>query len=83
MRRNARILQGLGACALLGMAGCFKLGRTSPPLEEFVLGGGREVTRAAAPSARDSAGLTIGVRRVDLAPYLSTPAIVLRREAGS
>lgn len=84
MRITARALQGLGACALMGMAGCFKLGRTSPTLEEFVLGGGRAVTRAApaaAPTAaRDSAGFTIGLRRAHLAPYLSTPAIVQRRD---
>jgi hypothetical protein len=28
---------------------------------------------------RDSAGLTVGLRRLDLAPYLATPAIVVRR----
>lgn len=79
MRWTTRTLLGLGSCALLSVAGCFKLARTSPPLEEFVLGGGRVVTRAAASAVRDSAGLTIGMRRVDLASYLATPAIVVRR----
>jgi len=79
MRPMARRLQVLGMGALIGSAGCFSLARTSPPLEEFVLGGGRSATRVAQSAARDSGGLTIGVRRVDLAPYLATPSIVVRR----
>jgi len=66
-------------CASLAVTGCFTLARPTPPLEEYVLGGsGRAVT--AAP-ARDAGGLTIGLRRLDLAPYLSSTAIVTRRES--
>ncbi|MEX2181578.1 MAG: ABC-type transport auxiliary lipoprotein family protein [Gemmatimonadaceae bacterium] len=65
------------AMAALVVTGCFKLSRTSPPVERYVLGGA-----VAAPDEslqRDSAGLSIGLRRLDLAPYLSTLAIVVRR----
>jgi len=64
---------------LFMLVGCFSLGRASPPLEQYVLGGDR--TTAAASSSPDVTGLTIGLRRLDLAPYLATPAIVVRRGA--
>jgi hypothetical protein len=73
----ARTLRLLGICALLTEAGCFSLARPTPPLEEYVLGAGPRPV--AALPARDSGGLTIGLRRLDLAPYLSTTAIVVRR----
>jgi uncharacterized lipoprotein YmbA len=82
MRHRSRAVQVLGSGALLGAAACFSLSRTSPPLEEFVLGGTNTTgatLRAAPRITNDSTGLTIGVRRVDLAPYLATPAIVVRR----
>jgi uncharacterized lipoprotein YmbA len=73
----ARTFRLFGFCALFTVAGCFKLARPTPPLEEYVLG---QVPRAmAAAPTRDSGGLTIGLRRLDLAPYLSTTAIVVRR----
>lgn len=61
----------------LSVTGCFKLARTSPPVERYVLGGLQATPESAAP--RDSAGLSIGLRRLDLAPYLATLAIVVRR----
>jgi hypothetical protein len=61
--------------AFILASGCFKLARPTPPLEQFVLG---SAPRSAA-SARDSNGVTIGLRRLDLAPYLATPAIIVRR----
>ena len=76
-RRMARTLRLLGICTLLTEAGCFSLARPTPPLEEYVLGAGPRPV--AALPARDSGGLTIGLRRLDLAPYLSTTAIVVRR----
>jgi uncharacterized lipoprotein YmbA len=57
--------------------GCFKLARTSPPVERYVLGGAPVANASVASSA--SGGLTLGLRRLDLAPYLSTLAIVVRR----
>jgi hypothetical protein len=63
--------------ALISVAGCFSLARPTPPLQEFVLGSAP--TGAAAAPARGSGGVTVGLRRLDLAPYLSTTAIVVRR----
>jgi hypothetical protein len=76
-RLPASTLRLFGICALFTVAGCFTLARPTPPLEEYVLGAGSRPV-AAAP-ARDIAGVTIGLRRLDLAPYLSTTAIVVRR----
>lgn len=57
------------------LAGCFSLGRDTPPLEQYVLG--RIPTTVDTSAARP--GVTLGVRRLDLAAYLATPAIVVRR----
>jgi hypothetical protein len=73
----ARTLRLPGICALFTATGCFTLAYPTPPVEEYVLGAGPRAV-AAAP-ARDTGGLTIGLRRLDLAPYLSTTAIVVRR----
>jgi len=59
------------------LTGCFSLSRKSPPVERYVLGGIRTAPASTLPS--DSMGLSIGVRRLDLAPYLATLAIVVRR----
>ena len=75
--RMTGTLRLFGICALFTVAGCFTLARPTPPLEEYVLGEGSRAV-AAAP-AREVGGLTIGLRRLDLAPYLSTTAIVVRR----
>jgi len=72
-----RTLRLFGTCALVTMAGCFTLGRPTPPLQEFVLG--QSPRSVAAAPARDGGGVTIGLRRLDLAPYLATTAIVVRR----
>ena len=73
---TASMLRLLGIGALITVAGCFSLGRPTPPLQEYILGGG---ATAAAARARDAGGVTIGLRRLDLAPYLATTAIVVRR----
>jgi hypothetical protein len=70
-------LRLLGACTLCTVAGCFSLGRPTPPLEMYVLGQGPGATTAV--PARDAGGITVGLRRLDLAPYLSTTAIIVRR----
>jgi uncharacterized lipoprotein YmbA len=76
------VRQTLTITALLMTAGCFKLARVTPPLEQYVLGTTAPAPPAApAATVRDSVGLTIGVRRLDLAPYLATPSIVVRRGA--
>lgn len=61
----------------LGLSGCFKLARTSPPVERYVVGGAVLTTLSA---ANESTALSIGLRRLDLAPYLATLAIVVRRD---
>jgi uncharacterized lipoprotein YmbA len=62
--------------ALIATTGCFQLARPTPPLEEYVLGGGTGSVRAA--TGRSAGGVTIGIRRIDLAPYLATTSIVVR-----
>lgn len=71
--RTPRLIAPL---ALIALAGCFSLSRNAPPVQYYVLSGAR--TPIAAP-ASSPAGLTIGLRRLDLAPYLSTPSLVMRR----
>jgi uncharacterized protein len=83
-RRRARAASGelrllLIALAVATLPGCFSLGRDAPPLELYVIGGA-ESPEAAAPMP-GLAGVTIGLRRLDLAPYLATPAIAVRRGA--
>jgi uncharacterized lipoprotein YmbA len=74
---TARTLRLLSIGALITVAGCFSLARPTPPLEEYVLGGGARAEAAA--RARDTGGVSVGLRRLDLAPYLATTAIVVRR----
>lgn len=74
--RNAS-LGVLGVLILASLPACFSLGRTSPALEQYVIGGagtGDTVTPIAGLE-----GLAVGVRRLDLADYLASPAIVVRR----
>jgi uncharacterized lipoprotein YmbA len=77
MRPVARLLRLLGAGFLFSLAGCFTLARPTPPLEEYVLG--NTPGAAAASPAREAGAMAIGLRRLDLAPYLAMPAIVVRR----
>ncbi len=73
----------LVAALLLG--GCFKLTRKSPPPRQYVLSAMAQpgttaiatAGRTALPSAR--AALTVGLRRMDLASYLSVQYILVRR----
>lgn len=74
---TAWTLRLLGISALITAAGCFSLGRPTPPMEEYILGGGARAEAAA--RTRDSGGVTVGLRRLDLAPYLASTAIVVRR----
>lgn len=79
MRQAIRTAGFVAPFVLLTLAGCFSLGRQTPILEQYVLGGAPAAQGAA--TSIDRAGLTIGLRRLDLAPYLATPAIVVRRGA--
>jgi uncharacterized protein len=77
MKLDRRLL--VAALLLAMLPGCAGLGRDSPRLELYVIGGAVS-PEVAAPTA-GLAGVTVGVRRLHLAPYLATPAIVVRRGA--
>ncbi|MBR9988722.1 MAG: membrane integrity-associated transporter subunit PqiC [Gemmatimonadetes bacterium] len=64
---------------VLATGACFSLGRDTPPLEQYVLGG--TPAASAGVLSPDPNGLTVGLRRLDLTPYLATPDIVVRRGA--
>lgn len=63
---------------LLGLAGCFSLGRNSPPQQYYVLGAHSGNGAAVAP---DSGAAVIGLRRLDLASYLAVPFVAVRHGA--
>lgn len=79
MRTMKKTVPLMVPLVLATLAGCFSLGRKSPMLEQYVLGA--TPTADSAASSRSAAGLTVGLRRLDLAAYLATPAIVVRRGA--
>lgn len=74
---TARMLRVFGIAAWFTVPACFTLARPTPPLEEYVLGQSARTVHAVA--AGDTGGVTIGLRRLDLAPYLARTAIVVRR----
>lgn len=61
----------------LVVSGCFSLGRDTPLLRQYVLAGATADASDARPS--DASGLVLGVRRLDLATYLASESIVVRR----
>ncbi len=88
MRRVAKALRAVAVCVLAPLTGCFSLSRPTPPSEEYVLGAGarpapvapgRDAGVAAGTPGSAAAGITVGLRRLDLAPYLATTSIVVRR----
>jgi uncharacterized protein len=66
------------AAAAAVLAGCFSLSRTSPRVESFVLGGVPAAPVSGATNREETPGISIGLRRLDLATYLATLAIVVR-----
>ncbi len=72
------ILRGVMVVSMLiGASGCFSLGRTEPPTRHYVLGEATPPAAAATSVAGD--GLSIGIRRLRLAPYLEPSLIATRR----
>jgi len=68
----------------VALAGCVKLARESPKLQLYVLGGGpRGLSPLATKSTPSSTrgAFSVGLRRVELASYLSVPAVMMRRGA--
>ncbi len=84
MRTHVRAMCLLAIANTFTLAGCVKLARESPKLQRYVLGGGSSgamatPTTGAPPAARGA--LSVGLQRVELASYLSTPAVMIRRGA--
>ena len=86
MRNHKHFTRLLLPAVLLAVAGCFKLSRESPPVQHYVLSGAAQTsadggtrTTTGTSSATATRGLTLGLRRLDLASYLSVPSILLRR----
>ncbi|CAN5876754.1 PqiC family protein [soil metagenome] len=76
MRSPSVVARLFFIAVLSGVAGCFSLSRDTPSLEQYVL---RGASTAAAAATQVPSGITLGVRRLDLAAYLATPSIVVRR----
>lgn len=76
MRYAMKTTRLIVLCALAGLAGC-SLSHGEPPQRHYVLGGNR-VQGSEAPRP-GLAGLTVGVRRLQLASYLESPSIAVRR----
>lgn len=84
-RRSAR---WSAAIALAAISGCVSLGRTEPPLRHYLLAGdtlpslatqlGGESPRGSDISLGALSEATIGLRRLKLASYLTTPFIAVR-----
>jgi uncharacterized protein len=78
VRRTADLLRAVAVVlAVAALAGC-GLSRAATPTQHFVLGG------ALLPSAEAAAGserLAVGVRRLQVAPYLLPTGLVVRRGA--
>ncbi|TVP75724.1 MAG: membrane integrity-associated transporter subunit PqiC [Gemmatimonadales bacterium] len=86
--RSTRTLTPLVLVFLLSMTGCFSLGRDAPPQQHYVLGGSDASAAAralATPSTQGAqeleGGHVIGIRSVQVADYLASPFIVVRRGA--
>jgi len=77
MINTARKLGLIVPFFLIGLAGC-SLSRNPPAEQRFVLGGALRGPQVDTTS-RKLAGVSVGVRRLQLAPYLATPFILVRR----
>ncbi len=84
MRTHARVACLLTLVVPAALTGCFKLARESPKLQMYVLGDGSASGLPTPPAGAPSAGrgaFTIGLRRVEMASYLSVPTVMMRRGA--
>ena len=71
-----RTVRLITLAVFVALGGC-SLGRGEPPQQHYVLGGGPP--REGEATSRDLSSLTIGVRRLQIAPYLESPFILVRR----
>jgi uncharacterized protein len=76
MQYTTRGVRLILLAGLIGLAGCFSLSRTEPQQRHYVLGGER--LQDGTTASDDPAGLSIGVRRLRLAPYLEPAFLVVR-----
>ena len=74
---TVRAVRLISFSAFVALGGCMSLGRGEPAQQHYVLGGG--LPRQSEATTSDPPGLTIGVRRLQIAPYLETPFILVRR----
>lgn len=85
MSIRSPLTRALVLAVVLLQAACFKLSRESPPVQQFVLSsavpiaGSAPTASAAATAGVSMTGQTLGLRRLDAAPYLAVPGIVVRR----
>ncbi len=77
MRHPTTAIRWLGLCLAMGLTGCVSLGRREPLQRYYVLGG--DTLRMATPPSPAVADVTVGIRRLELASYLASPLIVVRR----
>ncbi len=84
MRIPVRYVRLLAISTLCCFAGCVKLARESPRLKLYALGGGitgATPTTTVGTTTAARSPLTVGLRRIVLASYLSAPAVMIRRGA--
>ncbi len=84
MRTHARIACLLTLVVPVVLTGCFKLARESPMLRLYALGEGSASGLPTPPAGAPSVGgeaFRIGLRRVEMASYLSVPSVMMRRGA--
>ncbi len=77
MPRKPATIRRILPLVLISLAGCFSLARNAPTPQHFVLGGAGP--RRDDTVSRDPDRITVGLRRLQLAPYLATPFVVVRR----
>lgn len=70
-------LRLISLATLIGLTGCFSLAREQPRQQHYVLGG--SVSQEAPAPSGELDGIRVGVRRLQLASYLVSPFIVVRR----
>ncbi len=84
MRTHARIARLLMLVVPVALTACVKLARESPALQLYVLGDGSVSGLPTPPAGAPSVGggaFRVGLRRVEMASYLSVPSVMLRRGA--
>jgi len=79
MRRATRVAVLVMLAGVVGLPGCFSLSRNEPPQRHYVLGA--EIAGGAGAEAPGAGSLTIGLRRLRLAPYLDLPFLAVRHGA--